>query len=374
MAAWECRRPTWRHDVLREIDLVEEVARHYGFDKFPARLPPARQPAGRLPHAGAEDAIRERLVGLGYQEIVSIPLVDPTDDALFRAEGATGAVVIGNPLASDASQMRSSGIVNMLHALEWNINRGQHNARLFEIGKAYVMDGIAPRETPILTIGATGTAREKSVHDSARPFSFADLKGDLEALGQLAGGFAWTAGAPHWLAGAHAGSISMAGRGFSPTEKSASPKGALAPGVIGAAGRLAKLVQERFKLRQEAFVAELAMEPLYAGFAAARGTVRYSPIAKFPAVERDFSLVLADGTAFADVAGTIRALGIAEVVSIEAVDLFRGGQMPKGKHSLLVRVVFQSTEGTFTEARLSDFSARIVAALEKNVGATLRAV
>jgi len=355
MAAWECRRPTWRHDVTREIDLVEEVARHYGFDKFPARLPPARQPAARLPHAAAEEAIRERLVGLGYQEIVSIPLVDPADDALFRAEGTGGTVVIGNPLASDASQMRSSGIVNMLHALEWNINRGQHNARLFEIGKAYTMEGSAPRETPILTLGATGAAREKSVYDSARAFSFADLKGDLEVIGQLAGRLAWTAGAPHWLAGAHAGTVLLSGN------------------EIGIAGRLAKLVQERFKLRQEVFLAEVAMEPLYAGFDAARGAVRYAAIPKFPAVERDFSLVLADGTAFADVAGAIRALGIAEIASIEAVDLFRGGQVPKGKHSLLVRVIFQSSEGTFTEAQLTDFSARIVAALKKGVGATLRA-
>jgi len=355
MAAWECRRSTWRHDVTREIDLVEEVARHYGFDKFPARLPPARQPAARLPHAAVEEAMRERLVGLGYQEIVSIPLVDPADDALFRAEESGGTVAIGNPLASDASQMRTSGVVNMLHALEWNINRGQHNARLFEIGKAYTMEDGAPRETPILTLGATGAAREKSVHDSARAFSFADLKGDLEALGQLTGRFSWGSGAPHWLAGAHAGTVLLSGN------------------KVGVAGRLAKLVQERFKLRQEVFVAELAMEPLYAGFAATRGAVRYAPIPKFPAVERDFSVVLADGTAFADVDGAIRALGIAEIVSVEPVDFFRGGQVPKGKHSLLVRVIFQSTEGTFTEAQLTDFSARIVAALEKSAGATLRA-
>src|SRR5947209_20426762 len=74
MAAWECRRPSWRQDVSREIDLVEEVARHYGFDKFPARLPAAKQPAARLEQAEAEDRLRERLIGLGYQEIITIPL------------------------------------------------------------------------------------------------------------------------------------------------------------------------------------------------------------------------------------------------------------------------------------------------------------
>lgn len=357
LAVWECRRPTWRHDVTREIDLVEEVARHYGYDKFPARLPPARQPAAPLPHGAAENAIRERLVGLGYQEIVSIPLVDPANEEVFRPAGMS-TVVIGNPLASDASQMRTSGLVNMLHALEWNINRGQHNVRLFEIGKSYAMEGEQPRETAILTLGAAGEAREKSVHDGARDYSFADLKGDLESLGELAGGLAWTIGTPPWLAAAHAGRVALA---------------ASASQVIGVAGRLAKLVQERFKLRQEVFVAELRIEPLYEGYAAARAAIRYQPIPRFPAVERDFSLMLADTTSFADIAGAIRSLSIAEISRVEAVDLFRGGQVPQGKHSLLVRVTFQSTEGTFTEAQLTDFSNRIIAALEKQAGATLRA-
>lgn len=358
LAVWECQRPTWRHDVTREIDLVEEVARHYGFEKFPARLPPARQPASRLPHAAAEDAIRERLVGLGYQEIVSIPLVEPADDALFRLADAAETVVLGNPLASDASQMRTSGMVNLLHALEWNINRGQHNVRLFEIGKRYTMAGGRPCETPILTLGATGAAREKSVHDSARAFSFADLKGDLESLGELTGGLVWSAGSAQWLAAAQAGSVALAARPAQP---------------IGMAGRLARLVQERFKLRQEVFVAELLIEPLYAGYAAARAAIRYQPIPRFPAVQRDFSLLLADSTSFADVHRAIRGLRIAEIARIEAVDLFRGGPVPKGKHSLLVRVTFQSTETTFTEAQLTDFSNRIRAALESQAGATLRA-
>ena len=76
IAVWECRQPSWRRDVTRGIDLVEEVARHYGYDKFPPRLPPAKLPAHRLPHAEAQDRLRERVIALGYQEIVEIPLVN----------------------------------------------------------------------------------------------------------------------------------------------------------------------------------------------------------------------------------------------------------------------------------------------------------
>jgi phenylalanyl-tRNA synthetase beta chain len=359
MATWTCGRPSWRGDITREIDLIEEVARLYGLDKFPARLPASRQPAARHEYAEAEDRLRERLIGLGYQEIITIPIVDEASDAIFRPENAAPAR-IANPLAEDASVMRSTGVVTVASTLEWNLNHGQRNVRLFEIGKTYRWDGSEPVETCVLTLGATGLAREKGVAESERAFVFADLKGDLDQLGHLAGGLLWKAGAPAWLHPAHAGTIFLGGDN-------------VAARPIGLAGQLARRAAERFKLRQDAFIAELELDPLCAGYRAARAALRYEPLSRFPAVERDFSLVLADGTTFAAVAETIRALGIAEISSIDAVDLFRGKNVPEGKFSLLVRVTFESRQATLTEAQLTDFSSRIVAALEQELGASLRA-
>jgi phenylalanyl-tRNA synthetase beta chain len=359
LAVWACRRPSWRGDVTREIDLIEEIARLHGLDKFPARLPAARLPARRLEDAEAEDRLRERLLGLGYQEIVTIPIVDEASDVVFRDVNATPAR-IANPLAEDASVMRSTGVVTMVSALEWNLNHGQRNVRLFEFGKAYGWNGTEPVETPVLALGATGLAREKGIAESERTFVFADLKGDLDQIGQIAGGFSWSAGGPAWLHPAHAGTISLSGDGA-------------ATRSIGLAGQLARRAAERFKLRQDAYVAELDFAPLSAGYRGARAALRYRPLSRFPAVERDFSLVLADGTAFASVVDAIRGLGIVEVSSINAVDLFRGKNVPQGKYSLLVRVTFESRQATLTEAQLTDFSSRIVAALEKKLGATLRA-
>ncbi|HVB55336.1 MAG TPA: phenylalanine--tRNA ligase subunit beta [Candidatus Acidoferrales bacterium] len=360
---WRCEQPPWRRDVTRGIDLIEEIARHYGFDKFPPRLPPAKQPARRLPHAQAEDQLRERVIALGYQEIVEIPLVDSRRDALFRAEGFTPAS-IGNPLAENASVMRSTGIVSMLSALEWNLNHGQRNLRLFEIGKAYELRNGEPVETPILTIGATGLAREKTIHEPAREFSFADLKGDLDRIGILAGGFAWQAVGSDWLARAQAGKVSLTRD---------SDEDAVKTNCLGVAGQLAKRIADSLKLRQEIFVAELKLEPLLAGIETASAALRFQSLPRFPAVERDFSLLLADGVTFAQVTETIRELGIPELQSIEAADLFRGGQVPAGKFSLMIRVTFQSAHATLTDAQLGDFSSRIVAALEQRLGATLRA-
>jgi len=361
MAAWECRSLSWRPDVEREVDLIEEVARLYGFDKFPARLPAAKQPAVRLPHAEAEDRLRERLRALGYHEIVTITHVDPEKDALFRAEGIA-PVRLANPIAEDASILRTSGLVTMAAALEWNLNHGQRNVRLYEVGRAYQLRGAEPVETRILTLGATGLAREKGIHESAREFSFADLKGDLDRLGELVGGLHWEPESSAWLHPARAATLRLANPGKS--------NGSAGTGV---AGQLSRRVAQRLKLRQDVFLAELCLDPLYAGYSVVRAALRHEPLPRFPAVERDFSLILADGTTLAQVVEAIRSLGITEVANTEAVDLFRGSHIPAGHYSLLVRVTFQSHQATLTEAQLANFTGRIVSSLKSRLGATLRA-
>jgi phenylalanyl-tRNA synthetase beta chain len=355
-AVWECQQVSWRRDVTRGIDLIEEVARHYGYDKFPPRLPPAKKPAHRLPHAEAQDRLVGRAVELGYHEIVEIPIVDTQRDALFREEGIQPAV-IGNPLAEDASIMRSSGTVSMVRAIEWNLNHGNRDVRLFEIGNRYELRDGSPVESAVLTLGATGLAREKTIYESAREFSFADLKGALDQIGELAGGLEWRAGGPPWLSAPLSAHFSANNKGEQ----------------FGVAGQLARRIAEQLKLRQDVFIAELKLEPLYSAIESARAALRFRPWPRYPAVERDFSLVLADGVTFAQLERAIRTLGFEEIQSIEAADLFRGGQIPVGKYSLMIRVKFQSSQGTLTDSQLAEFSSRIVSALEKEVGATLRA-
>jgi len=142
--------------------------------------------------------------------------------------------------------------------------------------------------------------------------------------------------------------------------------------VIGAGGQLANRIAAQFKLRQDVFLAEFALGPFDAFYERARAARKYQPISRFPAVERDFSLTLSEGTNFAAVREAIMGLGIPEVISIDAIDLFHGKHIPQGKFSLLVRVTFQSQEATLTEAQLSEFSSRIISALEEKLGATLR--
>jgi len=358
VAEWECYQPSWRHDVTRGVDLIEEVARHYGYDKFPPRLPPAKQPAHPLPHAQAQERLIERLLGLGYQEILTIPIVDWKRDAMFRPDGVMPAL-IGNPLAEDASTMRSNGVVSMASAIEWNSNHGQRNLRLFEIGRKYELRNGEPVETPILTLGATGLAREKMIYEAAREYSFEDLKGDLDRVGELAAGFEWEANNFEWLAAGRAAKISLAHSNGS-------------AGASGYAGQLSRRIAEAFKLRQGVFIAELQLEPLLEAMDKTSASLRFKPLPRYPSVERDFSLVLNDGVTFAQVEETIRALAIPELEEVKAADLFRGGKIPPGKFSLMISVVFQSVQATLTEALVQEFSARIVKALEEKLGTTLR--
>ncbi len=363
LAAWECTQPSWRAEVEREIDLIEEIARIYGLDKFPPRLPAARQGAARLPHYEAETRLRERLIGLSYREILTIPHVAEERDALFRPEGVAPAR-LSNPLSEEANVLRSTGIVTMAGAMEWNLNHGQRNARLFEIGRHYRLNGSDSNETRVLMIGATGEAHEKGLYDAARDFSFADLKGDLDSIGELCGGLRWEDGGADWLHAARRGTIHLNTIVSSEARNLSS---------LGVAGQLARRVAEKLKLRQDVFLAELRLDPVYAAMHSAKEARRYEPLPRFPSVERDFSLLLADGTHFSDVAIAIRALKISEIASIEATDLFRGKNVPAGKYSLLVRVTFQSREATLTDAQIGDFSGKIISALEKNLGAQLRA-
>lgn len=357
LAAWECTQPSWRADVEREIDLIEEVARVHGLDKFSPRLPVARIGATRLPHQQAETRLRERLIGLGYHEILTIPHVAEERNELFRPADAVPAK-LSNPLSEEANVLKSTGAVTMASAIEWNLNHGQRNVRLFEIGHHYRFVNGKSVESRVLTMGVTGAARAQGLYDSPRDYNFGDLKGDLDVLGVLSGGLRWENSGPDWLNAAKRGTIYLGKEGNQP---------------LGVAGQLTKRVADKLKFRQDVYLAEVALGPLYCMYYGVKNNRRYEPLPRFPSVERDFSLFLADGVTFVEVTKTIESLGIPEIASVEAADLFRGKNVPAGKYSLLVRVTFQSRESTFTDAQINDFSSRIVTALEKTLGASLRA-
>ncbi|MBI2956704.1 MAG: phenylalanine--tRNA ligase subunit beta [Acidobacteria bacterium] len=350
---WQVVAPSWRRDVTSEIDLIEELARLYGYDKFPSRLPPARQPVARPPEAEAAAVLRERLEAQGYDEAINFTPVNPAAAEKFLAPGDELAR-LRNPLSEEVSVLRPSGLVSLVEALAWNINRGQRNLRFYEIGKVYAMRGGGFRERRVLTLAATGLRREKSVGEAEQPFDFLALKGAVEAALE-----------PFALPPLRFDACDATF--LHPGERAAVSAGGQTLGLLG---QLSPALVAAFKLRQPAYVAELDLEAVYA---AGLRPPRYQPLSRFPAVARDFSLLLGHGISFSAVRQVIEELELPELVSMTAVDQwFRGGALPPDRYSLLIRVVFQSPEQTLTEEQIRRLSDRLVEALEKKLGARLR--
>jgi phenylalanyl-tRNA synthetase beta chain len=347
---WRVSVPSFRVDVSREVDLVEEVARHAGYDCLPARVRPA-------PPRVERDATRDKvittsslLVGLGYHEIIAPSMVDPAESERFSS---STPVVLANPLSQDASAMRTSAVPSALRAVRWNLDRGTNDLMLFELGKTYRMgDEGVPHERRVLTLAATGHRRPASVFDSEATLDFFDLKGDLEAI---LGSFE----APELV-------FELSERPYFQQGRSGRMS---SQGVeLAVVGLIAQDLAREYKLRQEAWVAEVDFERLLDFPLRSR---KFQPISKFPAVERDFSLVLADNLPYARLSSAIADLALEEVWAFRPVDRFRGGSIPPGHYSLLLRVTFQSRTHTLTSEEVGELSQKLLTEVE-GLGARLR--
>ena len=351
--SWRVIPPSFRLDVDREIDLVEEVARLHGYDALPMRVRPAPPAAERDLRREKELAISAILTALGYREIIVPSMVDPGENARFTS---AEPVPLLNPLSEDAAAMRSTAVPGMLRALRWNLDRGQTDLRFFEMGKVYTTsertsEGL-PAEHRVLTLGATGSRRPASVQDAPRALDFFDLKGDLETLL-----LAFQAGSPAFAAGGlryHAPGLAAS---LSAHES-----------VLARFGLLHHDVAREYKLRQPVYLAEIDLDGLLSLDLRAR---RFRPISRFPAVERDLSLLVPAVVSYRQIEVAVGAIGLADLQEFRPVDRFEGGALPPDHYSLLLRLVLQSPERTLTGEEADASSRSIVAALEP-LGVRLR--
>ena len=347
---WRVTPPSFRLDVSREVDLIEEVARQFGYDRLPARL---RSVAPRLERDATRDkemSVSSLLCSLGYFETIQSSLVDPQEIDRFSDQPS---VILANPLSQDASALRTSAVPSMIHALRWNLDRDQNEVRLFELGKTYSRAlGGAPQERRVLSLGLTGRRRAASVHDSEKGLDFFDLKGDLEAL----------------LALFEIPAIEFEAAGCGYYEFSQSGRFKSRGDRLMIFGRLSQDIERDSKLRQPAWLAEIDFDRLL------RFPLRsrlFHPFSKFPAVERDFSLVVPEGVTYARLEAALGGLALEEIRSIRPADLFKGGSIRPGYYSLLLRVTFQSRARTLTSEEISAASQGVIAALEP-LGVSLR--
>jgi phenylalanyl-tRNA synthetase beta chain len=356
--SWQVTLPSWRLDLEREIDLIEEVARVYGYNRFANTLPAFGGGVQALPWAEKEAAVRGTLLAAGFHEAIGSTFCSAAEAALTAPQPGQ-VVALGNPLSEEAGVLRPSLVPGMLTMIAGNLNRDVSDVRLFEMGTAFGGTTDKVEERPALAFGAVGSMPEESALDAGRTIEFHDVKGVVEQV----------------LARFEARALDF---DRFPAEAGLTPEWlhpyraarAVADGMtVGWFGQLHPREAAARKIKEAVLVGELYLDRLYKlslRKPAAREISRYQP------VRRDFSLVLDEGISWETIDRAMAEIGIPELVEWRVREVFRDTRLGKGEYALLLGATFQAPDRTLREEELQSFQARVVEAVGK-AGARLRA-
>ena len=356
-AQWQVTLPSWRLDLEREIDLIEEVARVYGYNRFANTLPVFGEGVRKLPWAEAESSVRRTMLAAGFNETIGSTFCSAAEAAV-TAPRPGQIVPLGNPLSEEAGVMRPSLVPGMLSMLTGNLNRDVSDVRLFELGTVFSGTTEKVEERPALAFGAAGTVAVQSALQSVRPVDFYDVKGAVEqVLARFQSSSAYfdrfpaEAGlTPAWLHPYRAARVVADGL------------------TVGWFGQLHPHEAAARKLKGSVLIGELYLDRLYElplHKPAARDISRFQP------VRRDFSLVLDQRIGWEKIDEAVRGLQIPELVEWGAREVFRDVKLGKDEYALLLGVTFQASDRTLRDEELQDFHMRVIGAVGK-AGARLR--
>ncbi len=335
--------PSFRFDLAIEEDLIEEAVRLFGYDNIPAQPPAA--PSRMLPQDETrlgDDALRQMLVDLDYQEVITYSFVDPAWETALNPEARP--LPLANPLASQMSAMRTTLWGGLIETLRHNLNRQQERVRIFELGRVYASLAEQPMKLGGL---AYGDALPEQWGAPARRVDFYDLKGDLERLfGQA---LDTRTGAHPALHPGQCAEIRTAGR------------------MIGWIGALHPRLVQAFDLPFAPVLFELDSEAL-----AQRDLPRHANLSRFPLVRRDLAFVLDVHTPASELLEALRGSTPDLVRSIEVFDDYRGRGLPENQKSLAIRVVMQDTERTLTDQEVEDAMQKLIDSALRLCNASLR--
>ena len=353
--------PSFRPDVTREEDLIEEVGRHNGYDRLPATLPVVRsiQDSG-TPEILGEQRLKQSLVAAGCREIMSSSL-----SSLLEQSGFVGQVEdlisINNPISEELSVLRAHLVPGLLGAVAHNLNHGQTSLRLFEVGRCFAGpltdDGVT--EYWSMAIALTGSQRRDHWKDVSTPVDFYDLKGIVEHVTKQ---MAW----PKWQWGA----------GKSPgIDQSATAlirNGAGGNIPAGWAGRISADTAQTFDIDAEVWVVELNIDK---PIGLPHPTTPYRPVSRFPGGSRDVALVLPEGSNYGVVETTVRvaaAEAMLPLAGITLIEIYKGDEIPPGHRGMTLRFTFRAADRTLTAAEIEAGQKKLVDTLSKKLGARQR--
>jgi len=355
--SWQVELPSWRLDLEREIDLIEEVARVYGYNRFANTLPAFGEGVRALPWAEAELAVRGTLLAAGFHEAISSTFSSAAE-AAFTAPIPGQIVPLGNPLSEEAGVMRPSLVPGLLNAVAGNLNRDVSDVRLFELGTVFSGTSEKVEERPALAFAAAGNLANQSSLHAARVTEFHDLKGVVEQLlsrFQIRDTYfdrfqSDTGLTPKWLHPYRSARVVADGL------------------TVGWFGQLHPSEAAARKIKGAVLLGEIYIDRLYK-LSLRKPAAR--EISRFQSVRRDFSLVLDRSVPWERIDESLASLQIPELVDWRAAEVFRDAKLGANDYSLLVSATFQAPDRTLRDEELQSFQSRIVEAVTKT-GAKLR--
>jgi len=357
--------PSWRVDLERDVDVVEEIARHLGYDRIPAHIRPgAGAPAARDWAHRAEERIRARLPELGFLEAFCYSMIAAQQDDAYVALQAPRAIAVTNPIAEPLAKLRRSLLPGLVALVDLNSRRGTKDVRLFELGRVFLATSQTfPHEARRLGFAWTGAATAPHYRVAQRAASLADAAGLMESLlAAVRPGAALRRMAPEGPAPAafHPGKVVLwlPEGGPAAFDRAVAWVAALHPGLARAMG-----------LDGEVLLGELDLDLLAASPGQPRG---FASIPRVPAVTRDLSLVLPEDTAYARVEEALRAAAAPAPARFDLVDRYQGPPLAAGEVSITVRVILQPLDRTLTDAEVEEYRGRLVRLLGSKLGLKLR--
>ncbi|HEY7170543.1 MAG TPA: phenylalanine--tRNA ligase subunit beta [Vicinamibacterales bacterium] len=353
---WAVTVPTFRVDLLREVDLIEEVGRHYGFDKLDAKFPVMTAAAPPPdPRIGRDREVRRVLTGAGLSEAVTFGFIEAKAAAAFADGDGDALIAVANPLSAKFDMLRPSLLPGLVTVVAHNRRHGRRDVGLFELGARYTRSA---GERRAAAFAWTGAGQPEHWSGGAREVDFFDAKGIVELLcGALGVDARFEPARLPYLVDGQAARVSANGS------------------AIGIIGRLTPAIaDERGAPKADAiFVGELDLEALDAGRAARTEWVQ--PLPRHPFVVRDLSIVVPDALPAEIIRGTIQTAGAATPAPLTAVsffDRYKGKGVPEGSTSVSVRLTFQAPDRTLTDAEVQQSFDRILDALVREHGAIQR--
>lgn len=349
--------PSFRLDVEREIDLVEEVARLYGYGRIPSTLPRIQGVAGERSRESVTcEAIRRVLVSCGLREIISYSFLCKKDLENCNIAYTSGEVVsILNPLSEEHELLRPTLLAGILRILAGNWNRGQRIARVFELGKVFGakdQEGV-PGERLTLAGGIYGPGAEPSWSRKETVFDFFDLKGMVESLFREVdiGPAIFVAEENPVLVPGRTAALEIEGR------------------RVGVMGEARSEVREALGLEPRTYLFEFDLEALFEKLPARRKMMH---VPRYPGSYRDISLIVPEEVSSQELETAMREAGAGLLVSVELFDLYLGDQVPSGHKSLAYSLTYRAETRTLTDEEVNRCHTGIEAALEEKLGARLR--